>query len=509
MEISSESPAEPERLHRERAHPSLPRRDELYRRIVEESRVGVLAFDADGKVVYANSRAGDLLGYEPDDLLGKTARDLFLDFDLQPHADGLPEGEYRTTRHGPIAWLQVSASPVLENDRFAGSYCFLTDATERKVNEEKIARQLADLRALREIEASISSSFGMETNLGLLVSHAVKELRVDAASILLLDPLANVLINASATGFRTSAFGRGAIVPINQSYAGQALLGRRTVSIADLSRGHESDPFAADFRRESFVTYYGVPLISRGVACGVLQVFHRSRLQPDEEWLSFLQALAAQAAIAIDNATVLETLEHGHQELAIAYDATIEGWSQAMDLRDKETEGHTQRVVTMTIQLAQAFGMSIEEVQQVRRGALLHDIGKMGVPDAILFKPGPLSEDEWLSMKRHPELAYKMLSPIRYLQRALNIPYCHHEKWDGTGYPRGLKGEEIPLEARLFAVVDVWDSLTSDRPYRAAWSREKALEYISSQAGSHFDPHVVAKFMDLVRAQSASGTGTE
>ena len=191
---------------------------------------------------------------------------------------------------------------------------------------------------------------------------------------------------------------------------------------------------------EDFVCYYGVPLISKGQVKGVLEVFHRTALEPDAEWFDFLNTLAGQAAIAIENSTLFESLQRSNLELTLAYDATIEGWSRALDLRDKETEGHTQRVTEMTVKLARAFGLSEAELVQVRWGALLHDIGKMGVPDGILLKPGPLTDEEWVAMKKHPTFAYEMLAPIRYLRLALDIPYCHHEKWDGTGYPRGLKG---------------------------------------------------------------------
>ena len=185
-------------------------------------------------------------------------------------------------------------------------------------------------------------------------------------------------------------------------------------------------------------------------------------------------------------------------ELAQAYDGTIEGWSRALDLRDHETEGHSQRVTEMTVTLARAFGMSEEELVHVRRGALLHDIGKMGVPDSILLKPGPLTEEEWVVMRRHPVYAYEMLSEVSFVRPALEIPHCHHEKWDGTGYPRGLAGDNIPLAARLFAVVDVWDALRSDRPYRSAWPIEKTRDHIASLAGTHFDPQAVAVFLNHV-----------
>jgi HD-GYP domain-containing protein (c-di-GMP phosphodiesterase class II) len=182
----------------------------------------------------------------------------------------------------------------------------------------------------------------------------------------------------------------------------------------------------------------------------------------------------------------------------LAYDATIEGWSRALDLRDKETEGHSQRVTEMSVELGRRLGLKEEAVMHLRRGALLHDIGKMGVPDYILLKPEPLTEDEWRIMRRHPEYAYQLLLPIAFLHPALDIPYCHHEKWDGTGYPRGLKEGHIPMVARIFAVADVWDALTSDRPYRPAWPEEKALAYIREQSGKHFDPRVLEVFLELL-----------
>ena len=187
-------------------------------------------------------------------------------------------------------------------------------------------------------------------------------------------------------------------------------------------------------------------------------------------------------------------MEKLHHDVLIAYDKTIEGWSRALDLRDKETEGHTQRVTQMTLQLARSVGFDEDALLQIKRGSLLHDVGKLGIPDSILLKPGPLTEAEWVIMRLHPVYAYEWLSVIEYLYVAMEIPYCHHEKWDGTGYPRGLKGEDIPLSARLFAVVDIWDALTSDRPYRKAISREEAWEYICDQTGKHLDPKAVAAF---------------
>lgn len=192
-------------------------------------------------------------------------------------------------------------------------------------------------------------------------------------------------------------------------------------------------------------------------------------------------------------------LQEANAQLLSAYEATIEGWSLALDLRDRETEGHSQRVTRLTADLARASGMNEEEIMHLRRGALLHDMGKIGIPDAILHKPAALTEEEWVIMRRHPQLAYDMLRSVEYLRPALEIPLNHHEKWDGTGYPRGLRGEAIPLMARLFAVVDVWDALTSDRPYRKAWSEEEARTYIREQSGKHFDPQVVELFFKVIQ----------
>jgi len=193
-----------------------------------------------------------------------------------------------------------------------------------------------------------------------------------------------------------------------------------------------------------------------------------------------------------------EALQQAHTSLQEAYDKTIEGWVLALDLRDRETEGHTQRVTEMTVKLARLLGYSEEEIVHIRRGALLHDIGKMGIPDEILQKPGPLTDDEWVIMRKHPQYAYQMLAPINYLKQALIIPYYHHESWNGNGYPHKLKGEEIPIFARLFTVVDVWDALCSDRPYRKGMQLKDVVDYIQKEAGRLFDPEIVAKFIPLI-----------
>ena len=245
-----------------------------------------------------------------------------------------------------------------------------------------------------------------------------------------------------------------------------------------------------------------VPMLAQDKIIGVvnLQSYQLNRYSQNDAEL--LTLVSSTFAVAIENARLFNGLRQSNTELSEAYDATISGWSKALDLRDMETEGHSQRVADLTVRLSHALGLSEKEIVQIRRGALLHDIGKIGVPDHILLKHGPLNDEEWIQMRMHPVYAYEMLRSIEFLSGALEIPYGHHEKWDGSGYPLGLKEEEIPLSARIFAIVDVWDALTSDRPYRACWPKLKSIAHIQSQSGIHFDPTVLSAFMKLLTEDS-------
>ncbi len=353
------------------------------------------------------------------------------------------------------------------------------------------------LSALHAIDTAINSSNDLRLSLRVALEQTIHLLKVDAASVLLLNPVTLDMEYAAGIGFRTAEISR--VVPrLGGGLAGQAAL-KRTV-IRSSNRAAIASCFSKSqyLELEGFEAYIAVPLVSKGIVVGVLEIFHRAPLEPDPGWFEFFNVLAGQVALAVDNARMFERMENANLELALAYDATIEGWSRALDLRDRETEGHTQRVTELTLALARRAGIPEQQIPHIRRGALLHDIGKMGVPDEILRKSGTLTEEEWAIMRQHPRMAYELLSPIAYLRPALDIPYCHHEKWDGSGYPRGLKGEEIPMIARLFAIVDVYDALTSDRPYRPAWSPDQALAYIREQSGRHFDPRVVEIFFNLI-----------
>jgi len=360
---------------------------------------------------------------------------------------------------------------------------------------EEAERHLKHIQALRTIDMAITGSFETQLALDVALEQIVCQLEVDAASLLRLNPSTQILEYAAGRGFRTRTIEKTHL-RLGEGLAGRAAQERHTLYIPNLS---ENNGFTRTglFAEEGFVTYYAVPLIAKGRVLGVLEIFHRSLHLGNDEWHEFLRNLVEQTTITIDYVELFYNLERANVELLQAYDATIEGWAYVLDLKDKETEGHSRRVTELTLLVAREMGVKEEELIHIQRGALLHDIGKMGIHDAILLKPGKLTDEEWEIMRKHPVYAYQMLSRIDYLHPALDIPYCHHEKWDGSGYPQGLKGEEIPLPARIFAVVDTFDALTNNRPYREAWQKEKALEYLQEQSGKHFDPRVVEVFLTL------------
>lgn len=370
-------------------------------------------------------------------------------------------------------------------------------AIRRATLYEQTEQRLQRLAALRNIDMAISASLDVRLTLNVVLDQVTTQLRVDAASVLLLNPQTQVLEYAAARGFRGAAINRSRL-RLGEGRSGAAALERRLIAIPNLREFKGESTRAQLLASEAFLAFFAVPLIAKGQVKGILEIFHRAVLQPDPEWLEFLETLGAQAAIAIDNASLFDDLQRSNAELLRAYDTTLEGWVKALDLRDKETEGHTQRVTELTLRLARAMQVGDEALVHIRRGALLHDIGKMGIPDSILLKPGPLTETEWEIMRCHPTYAYELLAPIPYHRQALDIPYCHHEKWDGTGYPRRLAGEQIPLAARLFAFADVWDALRSDRPYRPGWPEAKARDYIHEQCGRHFDPKIKEVFFNTL-----------
>jgi PAS domain S-box-containing protein/putative nucleotidyltransferase with HDIG domain len=435
------------------------------------------------------------------------------------HVEQLRRGEigvteYRVVRpDGSVRWIRDRAFPIEDQAgnvyRLAG---LAEDVTERKRAEDEIRRlnghlkrRLQGINALRGIDAAITTGRDLCQALALIVEQAIDQLGVDAADVLFYDEVAGILELAAVRGISSEALGR--------TWPGSDGLARRVaregcpLHVPDLAHAPAPDARVHRLLEERFVAYHAIPLAAEGRVKGVLECFHRAPIEPDAEWLGFAGMLAGQAATAIDNAALLEGLRRSNEELRAAYDATIEGWSRALDLRDKETEGHSRRVTEMALHLARAVGLGEADLVHIRRGALLHDIGKLGVPDAILHKTGPLTEEEWVAMRRHPGYAVEMLGPIQFLGPSLDIPHYHHERWDGTGYPCGLAGEQIPLAARIFAAVDIWDALRHDRPYRRAWPPERVREHLRTLAGNHLDPRVVEVFLGFLAGEGLMTAG--
>src|SRR5690606_30811856 len=494
-----------------------------YEQLLEERRVNetimehlpgiFFVLDATGRYLRWNRNFSEWLGYGEREIKSMTPQAFF---DARDHAR--PESaiaqvfeEGATTLEAEVVardgtrhpYFLTGARVSMGGEKLlAGIGIDRTDIDRARSHIDRLDRDLRErlerITALHEIDKAITGSYDLERTLDVVLEQVTSRLQVDAAAILLERSGTGLLRFGAARGFKDPLALKGVQLRVGEGLAGRVALERERLLIDDPAAVERAFAGADRLSREGFRSYVAVPLVSKGVLQGVLEVFHHQPLDVDDDWLDFLTALSLQAAMAIDDARLFTDLQRSNTELRLAYDTTIEGWARALDLRDQETEGHSRRVTDLTVDLATSMGVNGARLVHVRRGALLHDIGKMGVPDAILRKPGKLTPEERRVMQRHTVYALDLLMPIGFLRPALDIPYCHHEKWDGSGYPRGLRGEEIPQAARIFAVVDVYDALTSDRPYRRAWAPGRALEHIRSEAGKHFEPQVVEAFLDLV-----------
>ncbi len=357
-----------------------------------------------------------------------------------------------------------------------------------------------ELSTLLKVSSALATSLDLSVVLQIAIESTIEVLGLETGAVYLLE---NNWLLLGATTPRLDPQLKALLTRpeavADHVHIAQAFKERGPVFIADMNSETVSPAEAAirDMRHLRSVLF--IPLILEGRPTGVMIVGTSSEVRAfNEHEINLCRILGYQIALAVANARLFQSVQQTNTQLIRAYEATLLGWSMALELRDEETQGHTRRVLELTETLARKMGIEEPALGQVRRGALLHDIGKMGIPDVILKKCGPLTDEEWVIMRKHPEYAYSFLQKIDYLAPALDIPYCHHEKWDGSGYPRGLRGEEIPLPARIFAVVDVYDALTSDRPYRKAWPKAATLEYIKDQSGKYFDPRVVEQFLPLV-----------
>lgn len=358
------------------------------------------------------------------------------------------------------------------------------------------------LSLLLEVSLELSESLDLETVLQTAIEGAVRVMGQSSGAIYLLDD-GGLTLGATVPPLPPGhRHGYGSVPLADHPHIGRALETREPVFVGDLGKVELTAGEREAVEGRGLTSVFYVPIVARARPEAVLivgsPVVHEGFSQ---QQVALCRTLSAEIGYAIANARLYLAVESAARELRAAYDATLEGWSRALEMRDEETSGHTDRSAALAVELARRLGIPSHHLDSVRRGALLHDIGKMAVPDSILHKPGPLDDSEWLIMRKHPEFAYELLRGIGFLNSALDIPYCHHERWDGSGYPRGLSGEDIPLSARIFSVIDVYDALTSDRPYRSAWTRDAALEYIASEAGVQFDPRVVNAFLEHVRTQ--------
>jgi HD-GYP domain-containing protein (c-di-GMP phosphodiesterase class II) len=364
---------------------------------------------------------------------------------------------------------------------------------------DEAKKHLNQLASLMQISQATSSSLELNKVLATIFGQVIPRLGVDAADILLFDSDRQRLIYAAGEGFRTNAI-MNTSLRIGQGFAGQAALHKKTIIVPELSLDDPNFVRQELLKDEDFASLYATPLLSADTVIGVMEIFSRKTSFLNKEEINFFEMLAASTTNSLNSARLYSEVKESKIEIQHSYDATLASWVKVLDLRDHETEHHTQRVTDLTLDLAIFLGISKKkDLENIVRGAQLHDIGKIGVSDSILRKPNPLNEKEREIVKQHPALAKQMLEGIPFLRDAIDIPYSHHEKWDGTGYPRGLKGEQIPYFARIFSVTDVWDALTSDRPYRKAWSKKKALKYIQEHSGKHFDPAVVKAFNKILK----------
>jgi len=479
-------------IERKQAEEALRKSEIRYRTLFENASDGILYLTPTLKIITVNEAFARMHGYSIAEIERMNLQDLDAPETSRLAAERLTrlmtggtlqfEAEHYH-RNGHIFPIDVSASLVSVGGEVI-IQAFTRDITERKRHER-------EMEAVVQVSAALRLAILRDEMMRVIVDQISHLLNAHSVAIGLRVPNEDASLITCANG--NWAQTAGMRIPLEHTRSGRVM----RIGKSRVTTDQEYDPrLYLHLPIHDLHCAACVPLIAQGEVIGWLSVETLTALHSDDTHI--LEAIAGIAANALHRAALFERIQKDASDLALAYDSTLEGWVQALELRDHETEGHTRRVVQMTVDLAISLGIGEAELVNVRRGALLHDIGKMGIPDSVLLKPDALNESEWAIMRRHPEYAQKLLGPIEYLHLVLDIPAYHHEKWDGSGYPRGLKGAEIPLLARIFAVVDVWDALRSDRPYRPAWSEEKALAYISDQSGQHFDPQVVQAFLKLI-----------
>ncbi|MBT3241152.1 MAG: PAS domain S-box protein [Chloroflexi bacterium] len=480
---------------------SLKESEDKFLTIVNNTQAILFTIDSDGIFTLSEGKSLAVLGLEPGQVVGDSAFKIYEDY--PKITASLKEAMRGKAISGEIElgeiYFDIWYSPIFDaNDKVDGVMGMAIDITERKKNEEKVKVQIKRLESIRLIENTVTSSVDLQLTLKVILEQVLELKASDAAVVYLYDKESNRLVNSAEVGFKNTLLDRINILS-EKSLAGKAMIEKKSILVNKIEDTSFNYMNKKVLKREGFKLYIAVPLLTHDKMLGVLEAYSKNEFNPEEDWLGYLELVGSQAALALDKASTYNDLIESHEYLTNAYDETLEGWVKALELKDREIKGHAERVVDLTVKLAIKLGIEGEELIHIRRGALLHDVGKMGIPDEILHKPGSLTEEEWVIMRQHPIMANELLSKIEFLRPSIDIPYYHHEKWDGSGYPKGIKGEDIPIAARIFAIVDVWDALLWDRPYRAAWPKEKAFNYLKEQSGVHFDPRVAGTFLEMVQ----------
>ncbi len=502
-----------------RYHHTLAASERQFRELLQKLELIAVILDRQGRVVFCNEYLVRLSGWDWQNILQSDWFALFaqpnergrrrerFDHFIQQETIQHSDESVILTRDGEKRLIAWSNTFIRKPDGTINGMARIgQDITEHRKNEEKLRQNLKEtslllsrLNTLREIDSTIIGDQSSAEKITTILAVIKRSLEVDAVN-LLTESIPGILVPSATIGFNLAQ-----IPPVQISAGrdnGGGLNPDSVLTLNHLQQGNIPDWLAGRFYEHLPYNFYAVaPMTIEGRRYGIIEVFSRGAFKPDQEWQHHFQTLANQAAIALDHSQMILDIQRANREMKDAYEATIQGWSATLEMRDKETQGHSERMLDLSQRLGRRLGLNENQLTDLRYGVLLHDIGKMAVPDSILNKPGALTEAEWEIMRQHPQYAYNLLSGVSFLRGAMDVIYCHHERWDGSGYPQGLSGERIPLSARIFAIVDIWDALTNDRPYRAAWSNEKALHYLEQQAGLELDPRVVQAFVAMLREQ--------
>jgi PAS domain S-box-containing protein len=472
---------------------------------VEQNPIGIIISDGNGSIEYANPAVENVYGLQPAEIIGAPVK-ILLPKDIPSNFLGdmtwdikngkSQQGEIKNTRkNGEEFWVAYNVSPIVNDmGENKNSLILIEDITQRHLNQERST-------ALRTIDLAISSNMDLAAILNIIIHLAEKHLGVAAVHIQKFDTQFHMLHTLAQLGMPLN-------YPTDIPFPASADMNEREI-IQDFSiyipENLSKQPINHQIpfpRNESLKACFGLPLVAKSKILGLIRVYTNREMQPEQYWMDFFYNLAAQISLALENDELINSLHQSRKDVLEAYDATIAGWSKALEFRDEPTEKHSENTTGWTMAIAREMGFTEEELEHVWRGAKLHDIGKFNVPDRILKKKGPLDSKERKLINEHPVAAYNMLKDIQFLKPALDIPYCHHERWDGLGYPRGLKGEEIPLVARIFSVADVFDAMIQDRPYREALPLEVVINHLREESGKQFDPEVVETFLSLLNKQN-------